>query len=347
MTEPQITLTHKLILLLTEIEKYNTQIELIEIKENSLTSLQTKARATNILHLAKLLGKEITIKEAEKIVSGRHAEFKEENEVLLANFRNAIDFIRTSLKDEYIDLDVSNLLHINKLLLTNWKEVWEVRLRSMGDELDTNLDDWTQLAVTNIDSSQLQDYLRSILDWYKQSSNKVHPLIRSAMVIFYLVYLAPFVNANKFTTIAATEFLLQKSGYAPLNVVPVMKFFEANNEKFMQAWSLVISSGEMSEWVEVFAESLLDTYKGVFSDAEEFIANDKKAAEKPFLDLNRRQLKILKYLQTIPTVRREDYVQMMDVSSMTAFRDLSDLLDKKLLKVDGKGRATRYMLTTR
>ena len=72
-----------------------------------------------------------------------------------------------------------------------------------------------------------------------------------------------------------------------------------------------------------------------------------KSSKKPFLDLNKRQLKILRYLQTIPTVKREDYVQMMDVSTMTAYRDLTELMEKKLVKLEGQGRGTKYMLSNR
>ncbi|MCA9382649.1 DeoR family transcriptional regulator, partial [Candidatus Dojkabacteria bacterium] len=65
------------------------------------------------------------------------------------------------------------------------------------------------------------------------------------------------------------------------------------------------------------------------------------------LDLNKRQLKILRYLQNVPQVKREDYVHMMNVSTMTAYRDLQGLVDKDLLKVYGKGRGTKYSLVNK
>ena len=74
---------------------------------------------------------------------------------------------------------------------------------------------------------------------------------------------------------------------------------------------------------------------------------EKRNTSQPFLDLNKRQLKILRYLQNIPTVQRDDYCQMMDVSTMTAYRDLNDLVSKKLIKVEGQGRGTKYKLASR
>ena len=73
---------------------------------------------------------------------------------------------------------------------------------------------------------------------------------------------------------------------------------------------------------------------------------DERAKKQPFLDLNPRQLKVLRYLQNVPYIKREDYCHMMDVSTMTAFRDVNDLVRKKLLKVEGQGRGTKYRLST-
>jgi len=38
---------------------------------------------------------------------------------------------------------------------------------------------------------------------------------------------------------------------------------------------------------------------------------------------------------------------MMDVSTMTAYRDLTELMEKKLVKLEGQGRGTKYMLSNR
>lgn len=347
MREPKFLLTHKLLNSLVELERLSTQIGTQNLKEQSVSTLQIQAKSTNILHLASILNKEISLKDAEKIVTGRHSEFEHHHEVLLSNFRNSIDFTRSSLKDAQLDFDLTTLMHINKLLLTNWKEVWDVRLRSHGERPSEEWDDWSHLGLGDIDSNELQDTLRFILDWYKSQTGKIHPLITIGSLLFYIIHLAPFIFVNKLTVVASTEFLLQKHGYNKKNLVPVMKIFVNNNESFKEVLARTIESGDLTEWLELFTQSLVTSHHEVLNNIEEFIANDKKASQKPFLDLNRRQLKILKYLQTIPTVRREDYVQMMNVSSMTAFRDLSDLTNKKLLKVDGKGRATRYMLTTR
>jgi predicted HTH transcriptional regulator len=105
---------------------------------------------------------------------------------------------------------------------------------------------------------------------------------------------------------------------------------------------------ESSLWIERFVKSMARDVEEQKNEIDKQMAEEQeKNAKQPFLDLNKRQLKILKYLQTIPTVKREDYCAMMDVSTMTAYRDLDDLVNKKLIKVEGRGRGTKYMLVSR
>lgn len=117
----------------------------------------------------------------------------------------------------------------------------------------------------------------------------------------------------------------------------------------MRVWktSALSPVGNATPWIEMFAQIIATEIKGVREKATRYSTDENKPTAQPFLNLNKRQLKILKYLQTIPTVKREDYVQMFDISTMTAFRDLNELLEKKLLRVDGQGRATKYLLGNR
>ena len=86
---------------------------------------------------------------------------------------------------------------------------------------------------------------------------------------------------------------------------------------------------------DLCAENLKDTIK------------EGESKKQPFLNLNKRQLKILKYLQKISQIKREEYVEIMEVSTMTAYRDLDELVKKGLLKVSGQGRSTRYILASK
>jgi Fic family protein len=140
---------------------------------------------------------------------------------------------------------------------------------------------------------------------------------------------------------------LYKYGYLTQTFLPIVRELDQHNQENIKIWQKCIEDQDSSNWLERF---ILNLNAAVKEDKDKILGlvnTSKNTSKQPFLDLNRRQLKILRYLQTIPTVKREDYVQMMDVSTMTAFRDLTDLVEKKLLRVEGRGRGTKYLLLNR
>jgi len=62
------------------------------------------------------------------------------------------------------------------------------------------------------------------------------------------------------------------------------------------------------------------------------------------LGLNDRQIKALNYLQKQGFTTRSDYQKQFKVSKMTAFRDLAFLIEKGMIKSEGKSVSAKYSL---
>ena len=60
--------------------------------------------------------------------------------------------------------------------------------------------------------------------------------------------------------------------------------------------------------------------------------------------LNDRQIKALKYLEEHEKITNREYREINDASRQTAKRDLSNLVERGLLKQKGKGKGTYYTL---
>ncbi len=348
MFTPKFYISNKVLSNIVSIEKSLTRLQSIDIPAQYLLKHKSKTKSLNLFHLAHMISLPLTLKDAERISEGRMLENQSSDYIFVNNVRNVLEFIRSGLQDEYLDIDVSILLHMNKILLANWKEVWDVKFRNPQIVEDNEWNDWLRLTDRSIEPLTLQDELRSAFDWYKISSPKLHPLIRISILLYRLIQIAPFSYANKFTIIGAGDFLLKKNSYLGDDLVSTFRIFDTNNSIIVALIDKlnVEQTADLTPWIEFFTEVLSNE---VGSVTEEVKTNSSVDSPKKntFLEMNRRQLKILKYLQTIPSVKREDYVQMMDISTMTAFRDLNDLVTKKLLRVSGRGRATRYMLINR
>lgn len=340
-------ITNPLINRLIEIERLSIQIKMTDKEEGVVLKMRQNLQVQNIFHMGHLLGANISLKDASKFIQGK-IENEELPFIVLKNFRNALEYIRSNESNNYIDLNNNFILHLNRLLINGWKEDWEAKIRT-DDQMDATFDDWLLLFDPNIGPLTIEKELLNSYDWYKNNITRINIFIRVPVLIYRFIQLMPFKYLNKLTIISILDFILQKGGYVTTNYLSIAKIFDRNNEKYLELWKKAIESpsGNITYWLEAFTEDVVIELTEVANSLNQIKENLNKSVSKPFLNLNKRQLKILRYLQTIPSVKREDYVQMFDVSTMTAFRDLNELLKRKLLRIDGKGRATKYYLANR
>ncbi|MBD3280947.1 DeoR family transcriptional regulator [Candidatus Dojkabacteria bacterium] len=345
MFEPKHQISNNILNSIVKLEVQKKSIEFAGTGTKLRNKLQKRAKALNLFHFAHIIGINITLKDAERLADGKKLVTDDARGTILNNFRNTLEFSRSNIAETYVDIDLNILTHLNKILLTDWKESWDAKFRTAGEELDLSLENWATYRDKSIQSERIQNEVIDLIDWYKSNISRIHPLIRIAIFVSRFIEISPFVYANKLTAIAIADFLLYKSNYVEKTFLPTSRHFDVYEDEYLESWNK--DSEDQTLWIERFTRNLANDMLETRNEIKRELKEEESTSRKPFLDLNKRQLKILRYLQTIPTVKREDYVQMMDVSTMTAFRDLNGLVKKRLLKVQGKGRGTKYMLTNR
>ena len=347
MYEPKFTYTDRLVSQLIKLEGNKTTIHSLDLTYNVRHKLAVNAKALDMFHLAHMLGFDITIKDGEKLSNGIKLEGIDDLTMrVIQNFRNVLEFNRSNMVDTYAEMDFAILHHLNKLITAQWKEIWEAKFRSGMETIDERFDDFVVLRDTEINSSQVEREMFELIEWYKTVTPTLTPIVRFGILIHRLIEIYPFLAGNKLTLMAVADYLLLKNGLASKAYTSVIHNFDVNRDKYMEAIYLSKKNYDLSFWLEAFVESLNKDLTDIREGVNEYIIEEEKSKKQPFLDLNKRQLKVLRYLQTVPMIKREDYCHMMEVSTMTAFRDLNDLVRKKLLKVEGQGRGTKYRLSS-
>lgn len=346
MTEPHFTITNTILNNIVATEVLRKGITDLSLDSGMVTKLQEDAFTREIFHLAHLLGVNIMLKDARKIATGRTIEGSS-NEKYLVNFRSAMEYIQ-STNSSYFAVQDSVLLHLNKILIKEIADEWEAKYKE-GQAVSAEANDsWGVLCDKSLSLSEVQGQTIAALVFYSENITKIHPLIAIPILIYKLIRIWPLARANRPTILAFAKFLFFKADFLINNFLPVTEIFDVNEAEFSRDWSKAIKTdGNITPWIESFTRGVLALVSAIRENTEKIVENEREKNDQPFLNLNRRQLKILRYLQNIPQVMRQEYVEMMDVSTMTAYRDLANLLKKGLLKVKGKGRGTFYTLATK
>jgi Fic family protein len=347
MYEPKYKITHNMINNIVKFEVEKKGIIDLDLPEEIIHKSRLIANGYDLFHLGHLFGINITLKVARKIVTGKTLSLEDYRGYYLTNFRNAMEYILAT-QTSYFPVQGNLLLHLNKILIKNIAEEWDTKYRTSGEDISTKDDNWIELRDMEIASVEVQSQALKALDWFYSNSNKIHPLILIPGIIYRLIRIAPFVISNKITILAICRYLFFKSGIIMNGFLPVVKNFDIYEEEYIESWKQAVrENDDITLWIEKFIRNYASEMTLVKGNIEKIIEEHEEKNKQPFLNLNRRQLKILRYLQNIPQIKREEYVEIMDVSTMTAFRDLTELVKKGLLKVDGQGRGTKYVLSSR
>lgn len=346
MYNPVYSYSDNLVNSLLKIESLKTYLNALDLSYTIRHRLTMNAKTQDLFHFGHLLGLDMTLKDAERIAGGLRLEgFKDQNAYIINNFRNTLEFNRSNIADTYSEIDFTVLLHLNKLITSSWRESWDSRFRNLSDEL-LDEDEWIKLRDLSITGEQVQGIMIEFVEWYKSSLANVPPVIRIGVALYRLIEVAPFYAANYYSFVALADYLFYKVGLSSRSYSSFVRDFDVNRSKYIEAFNISKNSHDITFWLETLADSLIKELSEAKEGLGKFIEEEEKSKTQPFLDLNKRQLKVLRYLQSVPVIKREDYCHMMEVSTMTAFRDLNDLVRKKLIKVEGKGRGTKYRLSS-
>lgn len=346
MFSPNFKYSDKLVSSLVRLENIKSNLSSLDFSYPVKHKLSMNAKTNDIFHLGHILGLDMTLKDAEKIAGGlRLDNFKDQNAYILNNFRNALEFNRSNIADTYSEIDFTVLLHVNKLITSSWRESWDSRFRNENDEF-IDKDTWSRLRDMTISGNQIQNLMIELVEWYKSSAPTITPVVRIGITLYRITEVAPYYAANMLSVLGLADYLFVKNGFAGKIYSSFLRNFDISQEQYKEAFEMSKKANDITYWLEVLTENLIKELSETKEEIGKFNADDEKSKNQPFLDLNKRQLKVLRYLQTVPMIKREDYCHMMEVSTMTAFRDLNDLVRKKLIKVEGKGRGTKYRLSS-
>jgi hypothetical protein len=139
--------------------------------------------------------------------------------------------------------------------------------------------------------------------------------------------------------------LFEKSKLSLSGLLPIARNFVLYEDEYLEAMQVCKERGDdQTLWIERFVRGISLDISSLKNEAIRIEEEKIKKKKKKLLDLNSRQLKVINHLKHNPKIKRKEYVKMMGVSTMTAYRDINELVDRGILECKGGGRSTHYVL---
>ncbi len=195
--------------------------------------------------------------------------------------------------------------------------------------------------------------MRKFLSWWESSLHATDGLLRAGLAHFYFVTIHPFEDGNGRIGRALTDMALAQDEKLKTRYYSLSSQIMEEKDEYYDVLEKCSKSGntDLTKWLVWF----LECFQRAIQRSDKIIGNVLAKAdfwqEYAQTELNDRQKKVInRILEAGPgkfagglTTRK--YVSIAKTSRATAFREISDLLDKKLLRqLSGKGRSVRYDL---
>ncbi|GAB4191667.1 MAG: Fic family protein [Wenzhouxiangellaceae bacterium] len=195
--------------------------------------------------------------------------------------------------------------------------------------------------------------MRQFTAWFNNThTNGPHTItqapIRAALAHLYFETIHPFEDGNGRIGRAISEKALSQGIGRPV-LLSLSSVIEANRQAYYDALQRAQRSRDQTPWITYFTNVCLQAQ--ISAEAQIAFTLKKTRFFDQYRDqLNARQHRvILRMLEEGPTgfeggMNARKYVGIAKTSKATATRDLQDLATRGILRIQGGGRSTRYVL---
>lgn len=344
MNIPKYTITN---LILNYIVKYELSIDKIKnthMPTSTLSSIKEKVHTEEIDKLGELIAYPIGYNKALTVQRGQVLPSYRNKFRIFTNFKNTQDYLETYTIKSTLKPSIELSTHMNKLLMKNIVEEWDLaRIKTFSEKPFDLYDNWYKLRdyYPNIDSKL---YFNELFTWIASSTTGEHKLIQLAILLYEFIDKAPFYGGNQITAILTMKALAKVYGLNPYNLMPFAKAMYTISEDIESAFKISKGKRDLTIFIEAILYTLSLTSIDLSRDFYETFEQKMNISKKIGPELNPRQVKVIEYLNNNIKITRQQYTKMMGVSFMTSYRDLQELLEKRYILQKGKGRGTYYII---
>lgn len=195
--------------------------------------------------------------------------------------------------------------------------------------------------------------MRKFLRWWEESRKGTDGILRAGLAHFYFVTIHPFEDGNGRIARALTDMALAQDENLSIRYYSLSSQIMEERKDYYSILEKCSKSNSVdaTKWIVWFLES----FERAIQRSDRIIGNVLTKAdfwqEHAQTELNARQKKVINRMldaghgNFIGGLTTRKYVSIAKTSRATAFREISDMLNKKILhQLSGKGRSVHYDL---
>ncbi len=341
MFDVKFKYTDKIINNLMEISAINEFILNSQVMPSYDILLKNKAIITSSYNSTSIEGNPLNFKQVTELFN-----LKENNELNKVNLNKSeievLNYFKTLENlDKYQKIDEKTILEIHKKItkgtLNNPDMAGKFRQTPVviGD-LKTG-----KLNFVPPNPIEVPYLIRELLDWVN-IQNELNPIILAGIFHYEFVRIHPFVDGNGRTARALATLILLLRNFDIKRYFSLDEYYNQDRKSYYLALQSADKSKDLTEWLEYFSAGFLDSLSNVKTDIVNMPHFNSQKSDK--IELNEKEIKIVEFIEKNDSIKNKEIQDLLNLSPQGSHLYIRKLIDKGIIKPQGKGRSTIYIL---
>lgn len=348
MFKPKFTITEKIVNNLTLIASSREFIEQSYLLPKMEAMLRIQAKLRNAHASTAIEGNKLNFEQVKDIADGKEiiAADKDKKEVL--NYLEALDKLDSLTKKD--NIKVKDLLKIHKMasknVLHNNKDsgVFRDRQVFVGRRVFDGTGFKEEVEYMPPKTEDVPILVKEFIEWLNSGKKwEVNPVLLAGIAHYEIARIHPFIDGNGRTARLFTALILYLSGFDHRRLFALDDFYDRDRPAYYAALKTVQEDdNDISRWLEYFTTGVAYSVNEV-KDAVLKLGAKKKRILKTQISLTDKQMKIVEFMNAHGRVRNKDLQSLFKISAQAVHKELSKLIELKVIKPKGAGRALHYI----
>lgn len=351
MYQPKYSITNKILKHVGQIEAAREVIENAPLVPFYEKQFKTDALARTIHHGTHIEGNDLSIEQTRKVLEGETIIAHERDIQEVINYRNVMKLLEELVNKRGGD-DLEMLLDIHKD--TVYRIIDENKVGVLRQSQVVIKEEGSgKIILEPPPFVEVQYLLEDFFEWFNSSvAKQIHPILRAGIAHYILVAIHPFVEGNGRVVRAFATLTLMRESYDIRRFFALEEHFDSDPASYYEAFAKVdsqsknIAERDLTQWLEYFCEVVAIEISKIKERVRKLSVDSKlKGKIGSQVALTERQMKLIEYISENGSAKMQELKQILTmVSEDTVLRDLKNLMEKSIIKKEGKTKASRYIM---
>jgi Fic family protein len=295
-------------------------------------------------HGTHIEGNRLNLSEAKEVLMGGDVVGRARDVQEVINYRRTLQIIEEEAKKDLKRITDGTIKKLHRTVVAgilNPEQVGEFRTKQVVIRNSEN----GEVTFRPPAAVEVTFLIREFLYWLnKTTSDDLHPVLKAGIAHHELVRIHPFIDGNGRVARALVTLVLYLEGYDIRQFFSLEEYYDKDAISYYENLQKA-SGGDLSSWLEYFVLGVAIEFerikKKIHKLSKDTYLKEKLGGKQVFI--TERQTRIIEYIQSIGYLQNKMFGEMSeDVSEDTILRDLTDLIEKGIVKKVGSTKAARY-----